>query len=276
GRRSRHDELSAADGVAGGPRGGAPRRGRLRVHRSRRGGAGRRRGVRGGGRCGPPGGGAGAPPGGRGGGGHPARPAPGGGGGGAGGGSGGGEVGDRVREPSRGGTPLVELKAVAAGYPLYGRLETEPARPLAQLLGADGAVVNVALLDRLGLRVGDPVLIGAGRFRITGILRKEPDRSAGVFSLGPRGLIDAAALDRTRLGQLGSRVRYRTLVRLPEALEPRATRAALLRQLPDPAIRITAYDEAEPGLRRFFGQLTTYLGLVGLVSLLVGGIGVAA
>jgi putative ABC transport system permease protein len=181
-----------------------------------------------------------------------------------------------VREPARGATLLVELKAVAAGYPLYGRLETEPARPLAELLARDGAVVNPALLDRLGLRVGDAILIGAGRFTITGILRKEPDRSAGVFSLGPRVLVEAGALEGTRLVQFGSRVRYRTLLRLPEALDAHATRAALLRELPDPAIRVTAYDEAEPGLRRFFGQLTTYLGLVGLVSLLVGGIGVAA
>ena len=39
---------------------------------------------------------------------------------------------------------------------------------------------------------------------------------------------------------------------------------------------MTAFDEAPPGLRRFFAQLASYLGLVGLASLLVGGIGVAA
>src|SRR5439155_924496 len=33
---------------------------------------------------------------------------------------------------------------------------------------------------------------------------------------------------------------------------------------------------AQPGLRRFFSQLASYLGLVGLASLLVGGIGVAS
>src|SRR5262249_50140693 len=31
-----------------------------------------------------------------------------------------------AREPARGSTLLVELKAVEAAYPLYGRLETEP------------------------------------------------------------------------------------------------------------------------------------------------------
>lgn len=180
-----------------------------------------------------------------------------------------------ARDPGRGGTLLVELKAVEDGYPFYGRLETEPARPLPELLGAEGALVQEPLLGRLGLRVGDALEIGVGRFTITGILRKEPDRAAG-FSLGPRVLIGAGALERTGLVQFGSRVRYRTLIRLPEALPARVVRAALVRELPDPAIRVTSFDEAQPGLRRFFDQLTTYLGLVGLVSLLVGGIGVAA
>jgi putative ABC transport system permease protein len=52
-------------------------------------------------------------------------------------------------------------------------------------------------------------------------------------------------------------------------------RDALARRLDDPSVRITAFDEAQPGLRRFFTQLTGYLGLVGLASLLIGGIGVA-
>jgi putative ABC transport system permease protein len=186
------------------------------------------------------------------------------------------ELAGMARDPGRGTTLLVELKAVEAVYPLYGRLETAPARPLAELLGEDGAVVQEALLTRLGLRVGDPLQIGTGRFRITGVLTKEPDRAATLFTLGPRVLIGATALERTGLIQLGSRVRYRTLLRLPVALDARAVRASLVRALPDPAIRITAFDEAQPGLRRFFSQLTTYLGLVGLVSLLVGGIGVAA
>jgi putative ABC transport system permease protein len=181
-----------------------------------------------------------------------------------------------ARDPARGGTLLVEVKAVEAPYPLYGRLEAAPRRPLGELLGREGALVQDTLLARLGLRVGDRLLVGTERFTVTGVLVKEPDRAAGVFTIGPRVLIAAEALERTGLVRFGSRVRYRTLVRLPETLDARATRAALARDLPDPTLRITSYDEAQPGLRRFFGQLTTYLGLVGLVSLMVGGLGVAA
>ena len=60
-----------------------------------------------------------------------------------------------AREPARGATLLVELKAVEPGYPLYGRLDVEPARPLDELLAGGGALVQRDLLDRLGVKIGD-------------------------------------------------------------------------------------------------------------------------
>ena len=58
-----------------------------------------------------------------------------------------------ARHPARGTTLLVELKAVGEGYPLYGRLETRPARPLAELLAGGGALADETLLARLGVGV---------------------------------------------------------------------------------------------------------------------------
>jgi putative ABC transport system permease protein len=180
-----------------------------------------------------------------------------------------------ARDPAGGRTLLVELKAVGAGYPLYGRVETVPARPLPDLLAA-GVVVEEALLARLGLAVGDRLTIGDGTFAIAAVLRKEPDRAAALFTLGPRVLLSPAQLDATGLVRHGSRVRHRTLVRLPAGAEAAATRGALVGAIADPGVRISTFAEAQPGLRRFFDQLTTYLRLVGLTSLFVGGIGVAA
>src|SRR5215469_4117740 len=51
--------------------------------------------------------------------------------------------GDRAR------TQLVELKAVAPGYPFYGRLLTDPDRPLDALIGHGRALVHASLLARL-------------------------------------------------------------------------------------------------------------------------------
>jgi len=171
-------------------------------------------------------------------------------------------------------TQLVELKAVEAGYPFYGALVTDPAGALDTLIGGGRALVHESLLSRLGLRVGDHFRVGAAELTIAGVILKEPDRAIGVFSLGPRVMIAAADLDRTGLIQPGSRVRYRTLFRLPDGQDAEAFRDRAAAMLPI-AQRVTTYTQAQPGLRRFWDQLTMYLGLTGLVALMVGGIGVA-
>jgi putative ABC transport system permease protein len=181
-----------------------------------------------------------------------------------------------ARAPERARAVLVEVKAVGAGYPLYGGLETRPPQPLPELLAGDGLVVEEALLARLGLAVGDRVALGNAVFTVRGTVVREPDRAGSLLTLGPRVLLREDALARTGLVQFGSRVRHRALVRLPDDEAAGRIRDELARQLNDPAVRVVAFDEAQPGLRRFFDQLTTYLGLVALATLFVGGIGVAA
>ena len=170
---------------------------------------------------------------------------------------------------------IVELKTVGAGYPFYGDLITEPAAPLGTLVGKGRALVHPSLLQKLGAAVGDHMKIGEADFVISGVIRQEPDRSVGVFSLGPRVMIAPEDLPATRLVRPGSRVRYRVLFRVPAGTSAETFKDALAALLPDTAARITTYAQAQPGVRRFWNQLTVYLGLTGLVALMVGGIGVA-
>ena len=170
---------------------------------------------------------------------------------------------------------LVELKAVGEAYPLYGRLETVPPAPLRTLIGSGRVLVQEAVLARLGLAVGDMLRIGEAEFRVAGVITSEPDRAVGFFSLGPRVLIADADLAATGLVRVGSRVRHRALIALPDGASAEATRDAFTARLTEGGIRVATYRQAQPGLRRFWDQLTTYLGLTGLVALLVGGIGVA-
>ncbi len=142
-------------------------------------------------------------------------------------------------------------------------------------MGQGRALVHPSLLQRLGASVGDRMKIGNADFVISGVIRQEPDRSVGVFSLGPRVMIGAEDLAATGLVRPGSRVRHRVLFRLPPGVSAEAFKDALAARLPDANVRVTTYSQAQPGVRRFWNQLTVYLGLTGLVALMVGGIGVA-
>src|SRR5438445_2533941 len=174
------------------------------------------------------------------------------------------------------GTQLVELKAVEPGYPFYGKLRADPENALATLFAGAHALAEETLLIRLDLKVWDTLKIGHAKFRITGVLKKEPGRAAGAFSFGPRVLISGQGLGATGLVQPGSRVTHRHLLMLPDALTPKAVQAELAATFPDKTVRVSTFLDAQPILRRFLRQLTMYLGLVGLIALMVGGIGVAS
>lgn len=178
-------------------------------------------------------------------------------------------------DPKTGDTQLVELKAVEPGYPFYGRLMTEPVDAIGRLDDQNGALAEEGLLVRLGLHPGDRIRLGRAELTIDGILTKEPDRIAGAFSLGPRLLISQRALDATALVQPGSRVRYRYLLKLPADASATDLAEELKKSFTMEHAEVNAYDDAQPRLRRFLTNLTTYVGLVGLIALLVGGIGVA-
>jgi putative ABC transport system permease protein len=178
-------------------------------------------------------------------------------------------------DPKTGDTQLVELKAVEPGYPFYGQLMTEPADAVRKLTDQNVALAEEGLLVRLGLHPGDRIRLGRAEFTIAGILTKEPDRIAGAFSLGPRLLIAQRALDATALVQPGSRVRYRYLLQLPAGLSATELAKELKPAFSADGADVNAYDDAQPRLRRFLNNLTTYVGLVGMIALFVGGIGVA-
>ena len=55
---------------------------------------------------------------------------------------------------------LCEIKAVEAGYPFYGLLDTQPVLPQAKILKGDRVLVGPELLARLDLSVGDTLRIG--------------------------------------------------------------------------------------------------------------------
>jgi putative ABC transport system permease protein len=171
---------------------------------------------------------------------------------------------------------LIELKAVDAKWPLVGQAAIAPEQPLAAALGQRdgqyGLVAEQVVLDRLKLHPGDTAKIGTAAFRVAGTLTHEPDRVGMAALLGPRVLISADALASTGLISPGAMVRYG--IRLTASNPGRIARD-IRGAFPNQVWRIRDPSEAAPGVSRFIDQMALFLTLVGLTSLLVGGIGVA-
>ncbi len=197
---------------------------------------------------------------------------------------------------------LVELKGVDGLYPLYGALTLDPPlpltaapdspsplatapdspSPLATVLeernGVWGTAVEPALMDRLGLDIGDVLQVGDIEVQVRAVIDHEPDRVAGGFALGPRLFLSDRAMEATKLVRLGSLVNYHYRVRLPEGSRLNADVAdwvaGVTERFPDVGWRIQDRSDSAPGVRRFVERIALFLTLVGLTTLVVGGVGV--
>src|SRR5579863_3606892 len=173
---------------------------------------------------------------------------------------------------------LVALKAVdPAQYPYYGKAQLEPDISLAQALEGDSAVVADEFLIRLNGHVGQTLRLGGRSFKITAVLRQEPDRISAGAGMGPRVMISNAALARTGILGPGSRASHRLLLKLPDKLPPGITTVSLRKQLEQALgeAQVIDYREGNPALTEGLDRATAILSLICLVAMVLGAIGVA-
>lgn len=173
---------------------------------------------------------------------------------------------------------IVELKAIAGPYPLYGTMVLDGGMDLTTALavrdGVYGIVAEPELLSRIGVAVGDQIAIGDGVFEFRAVIADEPDRVANAFSLGPRIMMNDAAYATTGLQREGSLIRFKHRVQLAPGADYAAFAAALSAAFPDALWRVRNATDAQPSIRRFIERLAVFLTLAGVTALTVGGIGV--
>lgn len=172
-------------------------------------------------------------------------------------------------------TRLVNVRAVLGEFPFYGAIETAPADRWQLLQSGRHALVDSTVMVQLEVNTGDTLAIGASQFVVIGALTRVPGEVGLRAAIGPRVYIPARYLEETGLLRFGSRARYATLL----AMEDQQRDVLLERHrelFRSHVIRIDTAAEREEDLTQSLSLLARYLGLVGLIALLLGGIGVAS
>ncbi len=178
--------------------------------------------------------------------------------------------------PRTGGTRLSQVRAVTNNYPFYGEVITEPANQWRTLHTQRVVLVDESLLIALGGVVGDTLKLGYSSFVIGGILRNVPGDPGVAATIGPRIFISQQWVAETQLLVFGSRAEYESLARLKDTSTANAVAEALRPKLEDSRVRLRTVKENEANFTQAISQLGDFLGIVGLVALLLGGIGVAS
>ena len=192
----------------------------------------------------------------------------------------------RATDADGGASKLAAFKAVPEGYPLRGSLKISDA---VDGKGADtrdvpapGTTwVDPSLLDSLGLKIGQTLLMGDASFKVTRIITQEPDRGAGFISFSPRAMINQKDVAATGLIQPASRTNYRFAVAGDDiAVAEYAKWAA--EEIKKPfeqsgirGVRLESLESGSPEMRQTLDRAEKFLNLVALLAALLSAVAVA-
>ena len=164
-----------------------------------------------------------------------------------------------------GNTPqLADVKATDLAYPLYGKLETQPAG----IKPAPGTVlVAPRLLALLNLKVGDNLDVGDTTLRITAVINQEPDSGFNPFQTAPRIIMNLDDVPKTGAIQPGSRLTYRYM--FAGSAQNIAIYGAAVKGLLRPNQRWYGMEESDGALSRSLQRSQQFLTLSALLTLML-------
>ncbi|MEO6895119.1 MAG: FtsX-like permease family protein [Caldimonas sp.] len=192
----------------------------------------------------------------------------------------------RAPDDKGGATRLVSVKAVSATYPLRGKLRVRAGAAgskesdVASSPAPGTAWVDAAVLDSLGLAVGDTLLLGDASLKISRVIVIEPDRGTGFSSFAPRVMLNEGDLPSTGLVQPASRIGYRFAVAAPGVGDDAKVAAFtdwVDTEIKDKAlrgVRVESFATGRPEMRQTLDRAEKFLNLVALLAALLAAVAV--
>ncbi len=172
---------------------------------------------------------------------------------------------------------IVELKAVDNNYPLVGKVLISPYQKVKLSLGTKKnekkILIDKSLKDQLGIDIDDFVYLGKSKFKINGIIEKEPDRIFSFATFGPRVLLSANDLKGTGLIKAGSLIKYK--IKFIPNNENTINLAFLNDLVKGTNVSIRSIENTTNNFNNFVDRTSIFISLVGLITLLISGVGIS-
>lgn len=171
---------------------------------------------------------------------------------------------------------LVNLSAVDAAYPLLGQVRiesTEGEQALSQAPAKGEAWLEPGLALRLDLTLGDFLEVGDLRLKFAAYLLETPEQTGGFASFSPRVLVSLDSLQGSAL--LGPLSRARWNLGLTGDAQGLESMREALPELMAGHQRLRDMQEDRPGIARALDEGRRYLGMAGLIAVLLASLAVA-
>ncbi|MDX9835276.1 MAG: hypothetical protein RBT36_08710 [Desulfobulbus sp.] len=180
---------------------------------------------------------------------------------------------------------LARVVAVDEDHPLYGTLAYADGLVHAQVIAALQSERTVLLTREaarsLEVAAGETLTIGQADYRVAFFLERDPAAEFTAIDLAPKLFLGLSQVQGSGLIRFGSRVSYRTLIRLPPGTDATGVGARLEAALAAAAadgetpVGVTTTAEVNRRLGQLIGYFAEFLGLAGMVSLFLAGMAAA-
>lgn len=167
---------------------------------------------------------------------------------------------------------LVRVRAADPGFPFYGRPAARPAGAWDALRHGRRVLVEPGLLLALDGQVGDTLVLGDVGFEIAGTVERGGSEVDVASAFAPRVHIPREHLEATGLVQFGSLVE-RAAYAAMEPARARALAGEWRSRIRSEGASLTTAEQQGEMLGRSLARLGSYLALVSVLALLLGGIG---
>jgi putative ABC transport system permease protein len=192
----------------------------------------------------------------------------------------------RAKDEDGGASKLVAFKGVPAGYPLRGAMTVaeqlgSTGQPTRDIPASGTAWADASLLDALGLKLGQTLLLGDASFTLSRIIVQEPDRGAGFISFSPRVMVNQLDVAATGLIQPASRTNYRFAV-AGDSQSVKAYVKWAAAEIKKPGsesgirgVRLESLESGSPEMSQTLDRAEKFLNLVALLAALLSAVAVA-
>jgi len=176
---------------------------------------------------------------------------------------------------------LAQIVAIDAAYPLYGSFRYPEELAHAQVIGSlqrePKLLMSRETARSFELQAGDTLKIGQADYKAAYFFEQDPGSEFTSLVLAPRIYLGLPQLRASGLIRFGSRISYKHFIRLPDTVDAAQVLARLTTAFSGdsgkiPEVRIANTVNVNRRLGRMVDYFSGFLGLAGMVALMLSGI----
>ena len=171
---------------------------------------------------------------------------------------------------------FTRIKTVNTKYPLYGKVDYEPAGAFDRMHNEPNTLlINESLSKNLNLKIDDKIKVQNQLFTIIGIVKSVPDVS-GFVAFGDWALAGDQTLEILKLNGIGSFLNYEYKVKFNETDDAGKIEKKIENIFKDDQkVKLRYPENSASGLKRIINNFSQFLSLVSISAMLIAGIGIA-